>query len=77
MHVPVWFPCFKSIQTSFIVILDYWMNNGQRGIKNQTGLKKSEPRKNEGRLGRLVQLCFSEIFLDLRAPGVWESVLLT
>lgn len=54
MHVPVWFPCFKSIQTSFIVVLDYWMNNRQRGIENQTGLKKSEPRKNEERLGRLV-----------------------
>lgn len=54
MHVPVWYPYFKSIQTSFIVILDYWMNNRQREIKNQTGLKKSEPRKNEERLGRLV-----------------------
>lgn len=30
------------------------MNNRQREIKNQTGLKKSEPRKNEERLGRLV-----------------------
>ena len=30
------------------------MNNRQRGIKNQTCLKKSEPRKNEERLGRLV-----------------------